>query len=252
MTYFVTGDTHGHNAERLKYLPPDSALIILGDSGFNFYLNKTDERNKKIVNSMGHIVYCVRGNHEERPENIKDMVAWYDAEIGGPVYRQEKYPNIRYLIDGESYGFGKYVAVAIGGAYSVDKDYRLANFSRPDGWSGWFEDEQLSDYEKARITYRVTGSEYDFVLSHTCPRSFQPVDLFLGGLDESKVDHSMEDWMEAIKDCFTWKVWLFGHYHADRVIGPGVEMFYHGIESLDTIMERQKLWKAGEIKTWTE
>ena len=55
------------------YEPAETALIILGDAGINFYLNKTDKKNKKIINNTGYIIYCVRGNHEERPENIETM-----------------------------------------------------------------------------------------------------------------------------------------------------------------------------------
>ena len=62
--FFLTGDTHGRVVERLETLkskypdlrPAETALIILGDAGFNFYLNKSDYKNKKQVNDMGYIV----------------------------------------------------------------------------------------------------------------------------------------------------------------------------------------------------
>ena len=71
--WLVTGDTHGQVLERLSHIgyPPDeTALIILGDMGLNFYLNKTDRKNKRNVNATGFRIYAVRGNHEERPENL--------------------------------------------------------------------------------------------------------------------------------------------------------------------------------------
>ena len=76
--YLITGDTHGRVIERISHIPShyepaETALIILGDAGINFYLNKTDKKNKKIINNTGYIIYCVRGNHEERPENIETM-----------------------------------------------------------------------------------------------------------------------------------------------------------------------------------
>ena len=52
--WLVTGDTHGQVMTRLMnigttdYPPEETALIILGDAGINFYLNKTDLKNKKI------------------------------------------------------------------------------------------------------------------------------------------------------------------------------------------------------------
>lgn len=91
--FFLTGDTHGRVIERLETLkskypdlePAETALIILGDAGLNFYLNKSDYKNKKQVNDMGYIVYCLRGNHEERPENIPGMAIMVDHDIHGEV-----------------------------------------------------------------------------------------------------------------------------------------------------------------------
>ena len=55
--YLITGDTHGRVMERLteifgRYEASETALIILGDAGFNFYLNNTDNKYKKLLNSM--------------------------------------------------------------------------------------------------------------------------------------------------------------------------------------------------------
>lgn len=52
--YLISGDTHGKVVERLSlitpnYKPEETALIILGDAGINFYLNKTDTKNKKTL-----------------------------------------------------------------------------------------------------------------------------------------------------------------------------------------------------------
>ena len=140
--YFLSGDCHGRVAERLETLkskhpdlePAETALIILGDAGLNFYLNKSDYKNKKQVNDMGYIVYCLRGNHEERPENIPGMTIMVDHDIHGEVYVESMFSNIRYLMDGNVYDFGIFTALCIGGAYSVDKWYRLQNFRQSNGW----------------------------------------------------------------------------------------------------------------------
>lgn len=243
-------------AERLETLrskhpdlrPAETALIILGDAGFNFYLNKSDYKNKKQVNDMGYIVYCLRGNHEERPENISGMTIMIDHDIHGEVYVESMFSNIRYLMDGNVYDFGIFTTLCIGGAYSVDKWYRLRG--RPedtDSWTGWFKDEQLTKKEMDEIGAWVEGKRYDFVLTHTCPISWEPRDLFLSGLDQSKVDKSMELWLEDIKSKVDWEVWLCGHYHDDRLIRPGAEMYFHDIESLDTIWER---WQDPENIDW--
>lgn len=172
----------------------------------------------------------------------------YDEDVDGGVYYEPEFPNIRYLFDGESYNIHDYSVLVIGGAYSVDKWYRLGG--RPedtDSWTGWFKDEQLTKKEMDEIGAWVEGKRYDFVLTHTCPISWEPRDLFLSGLDQSKVDKSMELWLEDIKSKVDWEVWLCGHYHDDRLIRPGAEMYFHDIESLDTIWER---WQDPENIDW--
>ena len=76
-----TGDTHGGvaaisrvgNIQRNmpEYKPEETMIVILGDAGLNFWLNNTDKKYKKLLNSMGYYIYCVRGNHEQRPELVK-------------------------------------------------------------------------------------------------------------------------------------------------------------------------------------
>lgn len=227
------------------------ALIILGDVGFNYYLNKTDRKNKEKVQTLNCIVYCVRGNHEERPENLPSIREAYDEFVNGNVWYEEEYPNIRYLKDGGIYNFNGYSGLVIGGAYSVDKEYRLA-MARARGvdvdtqWTGWFRDEQLTPQEMFDIESNVQNMTFDFVLSHTCPYTWQPFDLFLRGVDQHTVDNTMEMWLDNLKNEITWKyAWLFGHFHEDKVIRPHVEMFMNNYATLDAIAERWKDWDDG-------
>lgn len=253
MKWLVTGDTHGAVATRLMnigetdYPKDDTAIIILGDAGINFYLNKTDAKNKKIINNMGYRVYCVRGNHEERPENLPYIVYIHDHDVNGWVIYEPDYPNIRYFIDGNTYLINGHSVLVIGGAYSVDKWYRLSKAPEGAKWTGWFEQEQLDTEEMAEIERDHAGNHYDFVLSHTCPESWQPFDLFLSGLDQSTVDKTMEVWLEDFRHKITYDAWLFGHFHDDRLVRPHVEMYYTDIEELETIYHR---WTSGEEIPW--
>ena len=108
-----TGDTHGgmatisrvSNIQRNmpEYKPEDTVIVILGDSGLNFWLNNTDKKYKKLLNSMGYHIYCVRGNHEQRPELVKNMIQVEDVNVNNTVWMEEAFPNIRYFIDGNIY-----------------------------------------------------------------------------------------------------------------------------------------------------
>lgn len=234
--FFITGDTHGTagrfiGAEIAQM--KDVGIIILGDSGCNFYKSKARQHDMKSqLNSLGCTFYMVRGNHEDRPENIKGMEILYDEDICGEVFFQPEYPAVRYLMDGNVYSFNGHRTLVVGGAYSVDKWYRLRNH-----WT-WYPEEQLTEEEMAKILQDVAGQSFDFVLTHTCPLKWEPTDLFLSGIDQSMVDKSMEKWFNTLKDSINWDIWLFGHYHEDRIERPHVEMFYHSIENIENIWKR--------------
>ena len=243
-TWIITGDTHGDMSRfsRLSVEDPNAtAVIILGDAGCNYYKNKKDDRTKQALLETNMTFYLVRGNHEDRPENITGMISVYDEEVQGEVFMEEAFPAIKYLKDGGIYVINGHKTLVIGGAYSVDKWYRLGM-----GYQ-WFPQEQLTTDEMAMIETNIKGQHFDFVLSHTCPISWEPVDLFLRGIDQSSVDKSMEQWLDSLKDKIDWTVWLFGHYHADRLERPGVEMFYREIEDMDTIWNR---WTSGKELDW--
>ena len=258
--WLITGDTHGLVADRIQniayYPPEETALIILGDAGFNFYLNKTDIKLKRTINALGYRIYCLRGNHEERPERVAGIHPYEDEDVKGIVWKETEYDNIRYFMDGGIYNIGGLRTLCIGDAYSVDKWYRLKRCGiydklHPDFTNskktGWFPAEQLTDKEMNEIESNVEDKTFDLVLTHTCPISWEPTDLFIPGLDQTTIDKSMESWLNDLKDKFEWKVWLFGHYHDDRLVRPGVEMYYHDIENIQDIWER---WQKPDHLDW--
>lgn len=250
----LVSDTHGRVEERLANLqlnapihnPKETAVIILGDVGLNFYLNNTDRNNKRKVNSYGYTIYCVQGNHEQRPNFIPGMEEMYDENVKGNVYYEPEFPNIRYFHNGFIYEVKDYRFLVIGGAYSVDKYWRLhraglTGVEDPDyiaRRAGWFIYEQLTPDEMIGIQEQIEGEKVDFVFTHTCPFSWIPDDLFISAVDQSTVDNRTEKWLEEIKDSFEWDVWLFGHYHADRLERPYVEQYYLDCQEIDAIWDR--------------
>jgi len=230
---YITGDTHGvfqriydkfSNREENKNI----AIIILGDAGLN-YQGAPDKYLKKKVNNTNLTFYCVRGNHEMRPTDVPNMKLIIDPHTYGPIYYEDEYPNINYLHDGGCYIFNDKRYLVIGGSYSVDKWYRIQMGRK------WFANEQLTIDEMTDIESLWKGHHFDYVLSHTCPYSWQPTDLFLRGLNQDSVDNTMELWMDKFKDTITFDNWCFGHYHADRIINtkPSIRMYYQDIEEIE-------------------
>ena len=250
----ITGDCHGKVDTRLaqikdtmpEYDPSETAVIILGDVGFNYYKNKKSWKLKHHATQFGYTLYCLRGNHEDRASNVKDMEFVYDKFVHGYVFEEKEFPNIKYFSDevAEYNIMGKKI-LCIPGAYSVDKWYRLQN-----DWQ-WFAQEQLSAEEMKCAEELVSGKYYDFVFSHTCPVIWEPTDLFLSMVDQSMVDKTMEVWMAKIEEKINWGIWCFAHYHTDRIERPYVEQFYTEVEDLNTIIERwEKYAQTGELDWW--
>ena len=241
--WYVSGDTHSDFSRFYKLneaVPEDEVwgVIILGDAGLNFWLNKRDKKNKyRICNKYSNLrFYCVRGNHEARPEDVEDMKEVFDEGVLNWVYYEPQYPNIRYLKDGVEYLIGgRYSALVCGGSYSVDKWYRLERQSMG-YYSGWFANEQLSREEMENITKTFKNKSFDLILAHTCPLSYQPTDLFLSFIDQNKVDNSMELWFEDLIQQIEFNKFLFGHYHQDRIINEKARMFYSDIINLEQIL----------------
>lgn len=230
-------------------------MILLGDCGFNFYLNKTDQKMKEEAAIYNCFFYCVRGNHEARPQDISNMELIYDENVHGEVYMESAYPHIRYFQDGGIYIIGDYKTLVIGGAYSVDKYYRLWRYNMTEKTNnpkvtGWFANEQLTMTEMADIKNKVSGQNFDLILTHTCPISIEPSDLFLESIDQNTVIKNMEIFLEEIKQSITFKVWCFGHFHQNRLERPYIEQYYTDIEDLDALIERWIKYRETEQLDW--
>ena len=133
---------------------------------------------------------------------------------GGTVYVEDDFPNLLFAKDGEIYDLDGKEAIVIGGAYSVDKYYRLQR------GMNWFPDEQPSDEIKQQTENQLSAINWnvDIVLTHTCPQKYVPIEAFLPGLDQSMVDHSTEEWLDKIEDRLNYKDWFCGHWHIDKRI----------------------------------
>lgn len=232
MAVYITGDTHG-DFSRLEIFAKTMGIrkekgrerdicIILGDAGLNYFGDIRDVKTKNKVSRLPFDLFCIHGNHEMRPETVEgyEQAEWHE----GTVYRQKEFPHLIFARDGEIYDFAGKKTLVIGGAYSVDKEYRIQMGYR------WFPDEQPSEEIKKRVEQKLdeVGWKVDVVLSHTCPLKYQPTEHFIPGLAQSRVDSTTENWLDGIEDKLKYQKWYCGHYHVDKRIDR-IEFLFQSI-----------------------
>ena len=227
---YVTGDTHGHEFEKIEDLciewetTLDDVVIILGDAGINFYGDPTDANLKRQLNELPITILCIHGNHEIRPESIRS----YDEtdRFGGVVYQESEFPNLLFAKDGEIYELDGFCCMAIGGAYSIDK------YNRKEGVD-WWANEQPSEEIMERVETRLGKENWqvDVIFSHTCPFDFMPRENFFS-VPKKAEDYTTEKWLQSIEDKLDYSYWFCGHFHTDKFSGR-MRFLYHEIVELD-------------------
>lgn len=161
---YYTGDIHGSAkgivafAQRYELTESD-IIVILGDVGANYYGNRRDRYCKDALARIKPTVFCIHGNHERRP----DTLAGYKQKEwnGGLVWYEDEYPNLLFARDGDIFTMEGTRHLVIGGAYSVDKYYRLENDLL------WFVDEQ--PWQKSRHMWKIKSRKTELTLFSLIP-----------------------------------------------------------------------------------
>lgn len=236
---FITGDKHGDFNKLCSLIRrintnKEDTIIILGDVGINYYVkklpmeqikdsgprfknSKTTKKIKSMLSELSITFFCIHGNHEARPESINSYKTkiWND----GVVYYEEEYPHILFAKDGEIYNINGKKCLVAGGAYSIDKYWRLQQYNNGRKDCLWFNDEQMSEATKEKIMRTIDSDiDIDVILSHTCPLRFEPTEVFLSGINQNNVDKSTEIFLDKIYEKIGDKIqqWYCGHYHINK------------------------------------
>ena len=235
---FITGDKHGdflsliNDSVRCGYTEHD-LLIILGDVGVNYYGTagggKKDNLAKERLSQIPCTVLCIHGNHELRPTSTE--IAGQYRKIGwmnDTAYIEDAFPRLIFAEDGARYHINGRDFLVIGGAYSVDKWYRSQRRFR------WFSDEQLTEEEMDSLRQKVDahGNREDIILAHTCPMDHRPLECFLSGIDDSRVDTTTERFLQEITDSTEYNRFYCGHWHTDKLDGK-IRFLFHDVVLLD-------------------
>lgn len=273
--FYITGDKHGDYDSVQKFCykngtSKEDVLIVLGDAGINFYGDARDIMMKERLSHLPITLFCIQGNHDKRPEDISTYKT--KKFMGAFVFYEDEYDNIFFAKDGEVYQFGASRCLVLGGAFSVDKYYRL--FSLFYYGSGvdksfeialdirkimnksnvtedektylnnlinkyqeriycWNNEEIPKDKQKEIIAF-IKDKNVDYVFSHTCPKDFIPQERLISSVNRALVSNSMEIFLQDVYNILksSIKGWYCGHFHTKKDVGK-IHFRYQEIEEFN-------------------
>ena len=217
MAVYLTGDIHG-NPERFGdaylaehyHLPPltaEDTVIICGDFGLPWseYTPPSEEYWLDWLEKRPAMFLFIDGNHENF-----SMLNGYPVKEwqGGKVH--ELRPNLLHLMRGEIFNIQGLRFLAFGGAYSIDRRYRVLNIS-------WWKEEIPSEDEWNRLEHNLTAVDrkVDIVLTHTAPMRFLQPKTKEIGISWCNFQDEVAKRLSEIEPTIQYKIWYFGHFHLD-------------------------------------
>lgn len=211
----ITGDTHGDWDGRMKDLlatlalaHSDVTLMIAGDFGFLFHDNAEEQLQLDIMEQSGITVCFCDGNHENFDALNRLPVSYWN---GGRVHFLR--PHVVHLMRGEYFLIEGKRFFVMGGASSVDKDYRLL-LECNGGEKCWWPEELPDDAEYKHASETLIKMQYqtDYILTHTAPTEIIRRMNYM----PAQEDIELTGFLEWIFYEVHFQHWFFGHFHEDK------------------------------------
>ena len=232
---YIIGDRHGEeDGFSDEKLPGQSAwgiddtVIVTGDFG---YVMRGERKNLPEKNKLDDlsgkpysILFC-DGNHESF-----DCLEEYPEEIlyGAPVRRIRS--NIFWLQRGYIYTIEGKSFFVMGGAYSIDKAFRM-RYQAICGEKIWFAQELPNSMEYNRAIDNLKSHDYkvDYIITHTAPRPMIP--RIIGGYPDDH-DRELTGFLDWVYHSVTFSHWFLGHFHVDMQINEQITVCYQGVHTI--------------------
>ena len=215
MSVWVTGDTHGMYDDLIERISENNvkendSIIVTGDFGF---VSGRPERRKAFLSLMreNYRFWFIDGNAEEYP-----FLETFRIELWSSGNARIITPNIVHLMRGEVYeiecGGRRKTIFCMGGAYSVDRQYRCEGVD-------WFPQELPSLEAYVRADRALEGCRYkvDHIITHTAPPSVAEV----LGFSIAEEEYVLSSYLEELRRRVVFDQWFFGHFHTDKRLPSG-------------------------------
>ncbi len=195
---FLMGDTHGSTKVLAEFLSSHSgvSIILMGDSALGFQQGDM-ELLEGLAKDSGNHLYAIRGNHD-------NPSLFIDPPQGEFLHLLQDYSEL--ILNGRR-------ALAVGGAVSIDRTFRILGRS-------WWQGEALV-WDADRVA--SLAGQVDILLTHAGvqPPSMLPLNIANPGLFDRDPDLRFDLPQERnllldLIDHLQPAEWYFGHYHVSE------------------------------------
>lgn len=225
---FITGDTHGTiDFKKLtmrhfpiqKELNKSDILIICGDSGLCWSGKDDDKWLQQWYEDKNFTTLIVDGNHENHMLISKLPII---EKFGGKVHQISN--SVFYAIRGEIYTINGKKILTLGGAESIDKQYRVEGYN-------WWKDEEITikDFKRTIDNLERGNFKVDYFITHT---GGGEVARNLGFLP-TNCDKYVSFFLDTLRNTPHY----CGHYHVDRIINKQSRILFDDIIELPSNLD---------------
>lgn len=221
---FVTGDIHqsvdihklsSSNFKIKNDLTKNDILVITGDIGLVWNYGQTPFGEEKYwrnwLNNKPWTTFCTLGNHE-----AYNLIETFPiVEFCGGRARKIT-DSIYYEIRGEIYNLNGKICLSLGGAESMDKEFRTEGIT-------WWPQEQITedDVRRARKNLRRYNYKVDYIFTHTGGINVNSYLGFTPTISDIKLDEVLCEIEYSRHYC--------GHYHVDMNLDEKTRILYNDI-----------------------
>lgn len=199
MKVLLAGDTHG-NLPHVRYVL-DQALLAgvttvmqVGDFGYWPHMAPFHDRVDELASKVGVRWLWLDGNHE----NFDALEAAVDVIAAGP---QQMGEALWYLPRASTWEEAGCRFMALGGAYSIDKAYRLEGVS-------WWAQELIT---AAQVDRALDRGRVDVLLTHDAPEGVCPI--VSPDYKDDSISRGNRKAVSAVMEASQPQLLAHGHFH---------------------------------------
>lgn len=180
------GDVHGKFPQYKRIIRGAPASIQVGDLGVGFRWAHGPREGEEHPNPPHAVMVenkarFIRGNHDN-PGSCRRHSQWIpDGHVEG---------NMMF----------------IGGAVSIDRAYRVENYS-------WWSNEELSYAELDKLVNKYQEVKPKVMVTHDCPEEVATAMLYHLRREKIGDGSRTRQALQAMLSCHSPELWIFGHWH---------------------------------------